>query len=240
MKKTFVVLVVVAALFAFASQGFGQLFGPRGDRNPELALERTLQVNAGVWRALSVTYDFDGQTITQDYIDPSYIFSVGAKLWFYQSRFGIGLDGILLDRENIGYDGGDYYDPIDGMYKTYTAGTATMTQWLVDLNVFYRYPLTQNFLAVGGAGLTYNYFNAGGHPYYDNSRSAAGFNLKAGGELFVDRNISVSLMFTWHTFNNENYQEYEETSPGVWDTVDDPIVSNMKLFSVFASINLYL
>lgn len=212
MKKRVLLLITITLALLVAVQGFGQ-FGYGGWRRR--MLRRTLSISGGFWAAMSTEVTkTDGSVVTTDYKQPDWLFSVGAKLWFYQSNFGVGVDGILLDMQEMEYDpypGTDMYgNPI-----TNPGGTATMTTWLVDLDVFYRLPISPTLLAVGGAGLSYNVFNAGGHPLYEDSSNSVGFNVKLGGELFIDREISVTGMFTWHTFKqgalinnvyNENLQ----------------------------------
>ena len=161
------------------------------------ALEKTLSVGVGFWRALwsEVTYD-NGFVAQYKYSDPDWLFSLGAKLFFYESNFGVGVDAILMDKASVEYPAGAMpvtKDPI-------AAGSATITQWLVDFDLYYRFPLIPNLNLIGGGGLTYNYVNSGDHPYMEDSTSGVGWNLKLGAEYFVDDSISVSLYWTLHNF----------------------------------------
>ena len=161
------------------------------------ALEKTLSVGVGFWRALwsEVTYD-NGFVAQYKYSNPDWLFSLGAKLFFYESNFGVGLDAILMDKTSVDYPDGLMpvtNDPI-------TAGSATITQWLVDIDLYYRFPLIPKLNLIGGAGLTYNYVNSGDHPYMEDTTSGVGWNLKLGAEYFVDDSISVSLYWTLHNF----------------------------------------
>jgi len=164
------------------------------------ALEKTLSVGVGFWRALwsEVTYD-NGFVAQYKYSDPDWLFSLGAKLFFYESNFGIGVDAILMDKESASYEAYSVMLP-DTTEQKYPAGTATITQWLVDVDLYYRFPLIPNLNLIGGAGLTYNYVNSGDHPKFEDTTSGVGWNLKLGAEYFVDDSISVSLYWTLHNF----------------------------------------
>lgn len=163
------------------------------------ALEKTLSVGVGFWRALwsEVTYD-NGFVAQYKYSDPDWLFSLGAKLFFYESNFGIGLDAILMDKTSVDYPAGTM--PVPVTLDPIAAGSATITQWLVDIDLYYRFPLIPNLNLIGGAGLTYNYVNSGDHPYMEDTTSGVGWNLKLGAEYFVDDSISVSLYWTLHNF----------------------------------------
>lgn len=194
-------------------------------------LRRTLSINAGLWAALSANIDSpDLQGSDVEFRDPDWLFSIGAKLWFYESRFGIGLDAILLDRyvENIPSDF-TYWDRY-GNLVTHT-GTAkyTISKWMVDLDLYYRLPLSPRLQAVGGLGLTYFVFDSGGAPGYVSSRTEVGYNLKAGAEYFVDREISITGMFTWHDFHQ-----------GAVYVAGSEEATVLKMFSFGVQVNLYL
>lgn len=165
------------------------------------ALERTLSVGVGFWRALwsKVTYD-SGFVAQYKYSSPDWLFSLGAKLFFYESNFGIGLDAILMDSSKQEYAAYSETNPLTGEVYIYPAGTATITQWLVDLNGYYRFPLIPNLNLVGGAGLTLNYLNSSDHPYLKDDADGVGWNIKLGAEYFFFDSISASLYWTLHRF----------------------------------------
>ena len=165
------------------------------------ALEKTLSVGVGFWRALwsEVTYD-NGFVAQYKYSDPDWLFSLGAKLFFYESNFGIGVDAILMDSYKQDFEEYDQLNPVTGLTEYYPAGSATITQWLVDLDIYYRFPLIPNLNLIAGGGLTLNYVNTGDHPYLGDSSDGVGWNAKLGAEFFVDDSISVSLYWTLHNF----------------------------------------
>jgi hypothetical protein len=166
------------------------------------ALEKTLSIGVGFWRAVwsQVTYD-NGFVAQYKYSDPDWLFSLGAKLFFYQSNFGIGVDAILMDSTKQDFPAYSETNPITGVTNNFAAGTTTITQWLVDVDLYYRFPLIPSLNLVAGAGLTLNYVNTGDHPYLSDKASGAGWNAKLGAEFFVDDSISLSLYWTLHNFN---------------------------------------
>lgn len=190
------------------------------------ALERTLSVGIGFWRALwsEVTYD-NGYSAQYKYSNPDWLFSLGGKLFFYESNFGVGLDAILMKSDKIDYPAGTM--PVTG--DAYAAGTATITQWLADIDLYFRYPLIPNMNLIAGAGLTYNYVNSSDHPQMEDSTSGVGWNIKLGGEYFFVDSVSAALYWTFHSF---------ERGAEVAGSVNKN--ASVKLTSLMVMVNLYL
>ena len=191
------------------------------------ALERTLSVGIGFWRALwsEVTYD-NGYTAQYKYSDPDWLFSLDAKLFFYESNFGVGLSAIMMDSKKLDY-AADLVTYPDGSMNL--AGTATLTYWLADLDLYYRFPLIPGMNLIGGAGLTYSYIDTGDHPQMDDSTSGVGWNIKLGAEYFFADSISVSLYWTYHSF---------ERGAEVAGSANKN--ASVKLTSLMALVSLYL
>lgn len=249
MKKTFlstlaVLLAAVFATSAFAYETYDdevvidrvrvrryRIYRDRSeDFWKERMLTRTLSLNVGMWAALAANMETpDMGSTSVKFRDPDWLFSIGAKLWFYRSRFGIGLDAVLLDHYKEVLETGSAYWTRDGnLLITSEEKEFTVAKWLVDLDVYYRLPLVPNLQLVGGVGLTYFVSTLGSLPYVDNG-TAVGYNLKLGGEYFVDKDISVTGMFTWHDFHSGAIY----VNGGTEET-------KVRLFSLGLQVNLYL
>jgi hypothetical protein len=197
-----------------------RIFDNSGNWRQEM-LRKQLSFGLGVWRAYwsRVTYDTG---FAQDYLfDPTYLFSFGAKYFFYDSYFGVGVDGVLMKTHTVEFDG---IDPPE-----LQAGKTTVTQWLIDINAYGRYPIIKNLNLIGGAGITCSYMDMGGYPGTKDNFSAAGWNAKLGAEFFVDDMISVSLFATYHSF-----------SQGAVIAGLENQNANVKLTSFALMANLYL
>ena len=237
MKRKIILIVAVflAAMFTFSAvaQDYDDDYAPRRRRFgwKERALSRTLSVNVGLWGALESKTEYEGVANTVKTEDPDLLFSMGAKLWFYRSNWGIGIDAVLLDVQKFETGGSYEYWDGSGWVTDYYTETSEYQKWLIDLDLYYRLPITRNLQAVAGAGLTFiRHIYEGDFADSDNSVSA-GYNLKLGGELFIARNWSVSCMFTWHHFQDA----------GITTTTGGESVENvMKMFSANAQLNLYL
>ena len=164
--------------------------------NSQQFLARQLSMGLGVWRAYWSRVTFEGG-LQQDYLfEPTYLISAGMKYFFYGSNFGVGMDGVFMDSYKQPYTAAGNA-PAEGAEP---AGTATVTQWLFDINAYYRYPLFRSLNLLGGAGLTCNYVDMGEIPNKKDEFSAAGWNVKAGVEFFIADDISFSLFATYHSF----------------------------------------
>ncbi len=235
------VLFFLVALFVTPAVAFydeeGNYHAPRIRRSrrsrrynwKSAALTKTLSVNLGMWGALKseTTYP-DGSNEKFETDEPDWLGSVGAKLFFYGSNWGVGLDAIMLSSSDVYLDGSsDVFDEF---------GTYTVKHMLVDLDLYYRLPLTPKINAIGGVGMTYSRVDAGGNPLMQDSNVLAGYNVKAGAELFLSDSISLIGMFTWHSFDQGELYI---------DTVSDTFTSGetettSKLFSIAFQLNWYL
>ena len=235
-KITLIVAVALATLFAFSvvAQDFDDDYRPRRRRWgwKSRALTRTLSINVGLWGALESKTEYDGVANTVKTEDPDLLFSMGAKLWFYRSNWGVGIDAVLMDVQK--FEGEESYEVWNGS-EWVTGGTYGTSfeykKWLIDLDLYYRLPITRNIQAIAGAGFTFiRHVYEGDFVDEDNSVNA-GYNLKAGAEIFIARNWSVTCMFTWHHFKDA----------GIKTTTGGEDVENvMKMFSANAQLSLYL
>ncbi|MDR2733332.1 MAG: outer membrane beta-barrel protein [Spirochaetota bacterium] len=227
MKRLSLLAILALALFpAGLSAGlFSGLFsGPDGVDWREESLARQLSVGAGVWRAYWADVTYDGGNKEQYIFDPTYMVSVGAKYFFYGSNFGLGLDGVLMESHKEPYPA--FNDPAGNAHP---AGNAIVTQWLLDINAYYRYPIFYFLNLMGGAGLTCSFVDYGEMPKVKSSTSAAGWNIKLGAEFFVSDIVSLSLFGTYHSFNKG------AVIGGVTNKNAD-----VKLTSFFLMINYYM
>lgn len=236
MKKSAIVLALLlvfavafqAAAFNDEFQGTGR--GSRYNNWKNVWLSKTLNVNIGAWRAMSATVVQGGE---KDIEDPDWLGSIGAKLWFYRSNWGVGVDAVLLNTQEIGA-----YDWVSGTgwVENTSYGTFTISQWLVDVDIFYRMPLTPKLQLIAGAGLTYFIFDAGGAPQYESTTAEAGYNVKLGGELMLSDSLTVSGMFTWHQFKTGSY--FADAAYLSDTSVEGEEFS--KMFSFAVSLNWYI
>lgn len=195
-------------------------------------LTRGLSVNVGLWRAFEANVEGTEGTIKPE--DPDYLFSMGAKLWFYRSNWGVGIDAVLLDAKK--YTTSDTYEWWNGTeWETQTYATDyEMRRWLIDLDIYYRLPVARSVQLVGGAGFTfikYKFDGDVGTMETDDSMNV-GYNLKAGAEFFFSRDWSVSCMVTWHHFKEGGI----DSEFGSGTTIE----STVKLLSATAQLNWYL
>lgn len=229
-------MLVLTALFVFSAvaQDDDDEYAPRRRRPGwrSQALSRTLSINLGLWAALEAKIATDRAVYTIKPEEPDYLFSIGAKLWFYRSNWGIGVDAVLLDtetfEENTTYI---YWDGYGWAEDSYTE-TFSYQKWMIDLNLYYRWPIIRSLQAIGGVGVTFIRHVYDGAPDQDDYSFSAGYNLKLGGELFVARSFSVSMIFTWHHFKDDGITTADAVSEDVHNTV--------KMLSVTAQLNLYL
>lgn len=229
MKKSAIVLALLMVFaVAFQAAAFNDEFqgtrgGSRYNNWKNVWLSKTLSLNLGGWRAMSATVAQGGE---KDFDEPDWLGSIGAKLWFYRSNWGVGVDAVLLNSEEVeGYE--DYWGA-----GTWDGGYYTISQWLVDVNLFYRMPLTPRLQAVAGAGLTYFVFDGGGAPQYEDTTAEAGYNVKLGGELMLSDSLTVSGMFTWHQFKVGTYFS-DLNATGTDDEFS-------KMFSFAVAVNWYI
>lgn len=194
-------------------------------------LTRGLSVNVGLWRAFEANVEGTEGTIKPE--DPDYLFSFGAKLWFYRSNWGVGIDAVLLDAQKFSAtESYEYWDG-DSWETDFYATDYEMRRWLIDLDVYYRLPISRSIQLVGGAGFTFikiKYDGDVGTLETDDSMNV-GYNLKAGAEMFLSRDWSVSCMVTWHHFKEGGVN----ITTGV-----ETIENTVKLLSATAQINWYL
>jgi opacity protein-like surface antigen len=222
------IILTLATLFPVSlSAGLLGLFSaPDGVDWRAESLARQTSVGLGIWRAYWAAVDYtSGNREQYLFDDPSYMFSVGAKYFFYGSNFGLGLDGVLMESHTEPYEG--FRDPFSGEW--HPAGNATVTQWLLDINAYYRYPLFYFLNLVGGAGMTCSLVDYGDKPNTKPSTSAAGWNAKVGAEFFISDIVSVSLFATYHSFKKG----------AVIGGITNQNV-NVKLTSFFLMLNYYM
>jgi len=175
------------------------IFGGSSDNWRARALSRQISVGAGVWRAYWAAVTYEGGN-GQNYIfDPTYLVSAGAKYFFNDSifsYFGIGLDGVLMETHKESYDAFR-----DSKGEDHPAGTTTISQWLLDINLYGRYPLIKILNLMAGAGITCSYVDMGSKPNTTGAFNAAGWNAKLGVEFFVVDVVSLTFFATYHSFN---------------------------------------
>ena len=240
-KKAMLMILALALTGLCAFSAVAQDYyddAPRGRRGyygwKNRMLTRGLSVNVGLWRAFEANVEGTDGTIKPE--DPDYLFSMGAKLWFYRSNWGVGIDAVLLDVQKFtDTDTYEYWDGTQWVTDTYNTGTEyEMRRWLIDLDVYYRLPVARSVQLVGGAGFTFikiKYDGDVGTLETDDSMNV-GYNLKAGAELFFSRDWSVSCMVTWHHFKEGGI----DSGFGTGTTIE----STVKLLSATAQLNWYL
>jgi hypothetical protein len=179
---------------------------------------RQLSVSAGVWRAYWADVTYDSGYSQQYLFDPTYLVSVGFRYFFSGSNLGFGIDGVFMDSHKESYTDGNG-----------APATATITHWLLDINLYYRHPLTRSINLMAGGGLTCNYVDMGGLPNAKDEFSSSGWNLKVGGELFVSHDVSFSLFATYHSFRQGAIIAGAENKN-----------ANVKLTSFMLMMNFYL
>ena len=158
-----------------------------------------------------------------EYTDPSGLVTnwapgtVGEPTWFagfnmrvfFGGKWGVGIEGIVLNTEKIregvgnGYwHYGDYYE-----YET------TVIQWLWDFDILYRYVLTPRVLVNAGAGFTLDVTSwatkdsAGNELRSGGEVGDVGYNWKIGVEYFIGNMWSITLDWKWQTFGRGGGQE---------------------------------
>lgn len=112
--------------------------------------------------------------------------------WFplLRGKLGVGLDMIVLQQTEY--------------WSTYYMDWVKMTDFMVDFNILLRIPVGRNLTVNGGIGYS-QYATAWENSTYSETEwGKLGFNVKAGLEYFVTRNISITgdLKYTFFTYEN--------------------------------------